>query len=229
MKRAFLVGFLCLTSLLQADTEAMSIRMPAKALIQSQLMFLEGLDELDEQEKPITCYDNLTAPTTYYVKELKQDGNVLVLSNGSEWNINWYWKDIGKNWNAGDAVKMTLQSSNVFYPSYKVDNIANGETIWVDLFDAPTTYESDYIVGIENELVTFSNGIVLKAKHRLNIAQWYLGDIIMFFNSEHTPNGCSVINFNQLNWVDGFEVVDHVDPTDAGMSLVENTILPVVL
>lgn len=149
-----------------------------------------------------------STPTFYYIFDNStSDGYEVQLTDGSKYQIGWWYRSAPKRWKKGDrlTVALTANSSN----GWKLTNIESGEIVWGEPVQLASSYpkikkikpqskESD---GFSKLYLT--NDLAFKGKDPgtfENMSSWQSGDEILILHSENNHT-FTLYNFNQKELV----------------------------
>lgn len=165
-----------------------------------------------EEAKPLSWYEPYLR-----VQEVQDNGHLLILDDGSEWNIEYFgglWRLVGwgmfeqkevSHWAVGDVIEIGYSSAgNILDFLLEISNLSKKE--WaVASFKAPPSTDNPsclWVVNVneKNQQVTLSNGSVwLKTKYDFYGAAidykdsikspWQPGDPVTFLRDQSFFNG----------------------------------------
>lgn len=144
--------------------------------------------------------DNKKLEIFHIVENVKDD--VVILQDGSEWTIGWWYTGEIKKWNKGNRLKISyhdIYSNNIF-----IQNIDASSTAWGTLTKAPSKKHQDCIARIPNEndpdvgnkIVLKSGYIFLGPKGGKAFTSWRPLERIFILHDKY-GNGYSLWNFDK--------------------------------
>lgn len=151
------------------------------------------------EEKFFDFGDHVYANT---IAEVQDNGYVLVLEDGSKWQIGWWYHGKVKNWRQGDTVHATYSGT---YGSIKFSNTVTKQTARGALLNRPRYNNPNTlnISKIEDDLfLTLSDGGVFESKsEKLLDYDWQEGDVVfVLYNESNKKWPYQIWNFS-AGWI----------------------------
>ncbi len=139
----------------------------------------------------------------FFIQTLAENGKRgehLIMENGSEWQLNWFWSCKAKNWSSGDVIVFSHHPTNLLLPSVRIENLTRDAVVWGELYREPRL-SSPETVSIEEiqqgQILALSNGLCLdtQAAGWIEYFHWEEGDVVLLM-----PHPCNKERYDIWNF-----------------------------
>jgi hypothetical protein len=156
-----------------------------------------------ESKLQAKCFSVKQAYTPfYYIKSIGVDGETLVTTDETMWQISKHSTKIASRWSPNCTITITPSSWYSSYDYYLVNN-TTGEQVTAKLSQGPFLEYAIFITHLNpyNGTVSLSNGMQWHVSRNRNFASWQVGQAVLIGNnSSWFGKDHILININENNY-----------------------------